>query len=123
MLFLIIVFTDDSDTRAQLVAVGLWTDISVRVLKLPGCEQLFVEMLGGGENWILNRSFLKTVRHSVLREMPVVDYVKIHLSVVQVRYGNYVLVFLVPCWLGLLLGWVTTHDILCSFLCCCCLYF
>ena len=83
-----IVFTDDSDTRAQLVAVGLWTDISVRVLKLPGCEQLFVEMLGGGENWILNRSFLKTVRHSVLREMPVIDYVKIHLSVVQVRYGN-----------------------------------
>lgn len=88
MLFLIIVFTDDSDTRAQLVAVGLWTDISVRVLKLPGCEQLFVEMLGGGENWILKRSFLKTVCHSVLREMPVVDYVKIHLSVVHVRYGN-----------------------------------
>ena len=86
--FLVIVFTDDSDTRAQLVAVGLWTDISVRVLKLPGCDQLFVEMLGGGENWILNRSFLKTVRHSVLREMPVIDYVKIHLSVVQVRYGN-----------------------------------
>ena len=43
----------------------------MRVLKLPGCDQLFVEMLGGGENWILNRSFLKTVRHSVLREMPV----------------------------------------------------
>lgn len=87
----------------------------MRVLKLPGCEQLFVEMLGGGENWILNRSFLKTVCHSVLREMPVVDYVKIHLSVIQV--------FLVPCWLGLLLGWVTTHDILCSFLYCFCLYF
>ena len=60
----------------------------MRVLKLPDCEQLFVEMLGGGENWILNRSFLKTVRHSVLREMPVIDYVKIRLSVVQVRYGN-----------------------------------
>lgn len=43
------VFTDESDTRADLVAVGLWTDISVRVLKLPSCEQLFVEMLGGGQ--------------------------------------------------------------------------
>ena len=41
---------DESNTRADLVAVGLWTDISVRVLKLPGCEQLFVEMLGGGES-------------------------------------------------------------------------
>ena len=60
----------------------------MRVLKLPDCEQLFVEMLGGGENWISNRSFLKTVCHSVLREMPVVDYVKIRLSGVQVRYGN-----------------------------------
>ncbi|PFX32002.1 DNA damage-binding protein 1 [Stylophora pistillata] len=48
---------DDSDTRAQLVAVGLWTDISVRVLKLPSCEQLFVEMLGGE---IIPRSILKT---------------------------------------------------------------
>ena len=41
----------ESNTRADLVAVGLWTDISVRVLKLPGCEQLFVEMLGGGESY------------------------------------------------------------------------
>ena len=41
---------DESNTRADLVAVGLWTDISVRVLKLPGCEQLFVEMLGGGKS-------------------------------------------------------------------------
>ena len=41
----------ESNTIADLVAVGLWTDISVRVLKLPGCEQLFVEMLGGGESY------------------------------------------------------------------------
>ena len=40
---------DESNSRAELVAVGLWTDISVRVLKLPNCEQLHVEMLGGGE--------------------------------------------------------------------------
>ena len=40
---------DESIAKAELVAVGLWTDISVRVLKLPSCEQLHVEMLGGGE--------------------------------------------------------------------------
>ena len=39
---------DESIAKAELVAVGLWTDISVRVLKLPSCEQLHVEMLGGG---------------------------------------------------------------------------
>ncbi|CAH3044667.1 unnamed protein product [Porites lobata] len=49
--------TFESNTRADLVAVGLWTDISVRVLKLPGCEQLFIEMLGGE---IIPRSILKT---------------------------------------------------------------
>ena len=48
-IILILFVTDESDTRADLVAVGLWTDISVRVLKLPSCEQLFVEMLGGGQ--------------------------------------------------------------------------
>jgi len=47
--YIILFVTDECDTRADLVAVGLWTDISVRVLKLPSCEQLFVEMLGGGQ--------------------------------------------------------------------------
>jgi len=47
--YIILFVTDESDTRADLVAVGLWTDISVRVLKIPSCEQLFVEMLGGGQ--------------------------------------------------------------------------
>ena len=47
--YVILFVTGESDTRADLVAVGLQTDISVRVLKLPSCEQLFVEMLGGGQ--------------------------------------------------------------------------
>ena len=47
--YVMLFVTDESDNRADLVAVGLWTDISVRVLKLPSCEQLFVEMLGGGQ--------------------------------------------------------------------------
>ena len=33
---------------AELCAVGLWTDISARILKLPSMETMHVEMLGGG---------------------------------------------------------------------------
>jgi len=33
---------------AQLCVVGLWTDISARILQLPTLESLHVEMLGGG---------------------------------------------------------------------------
>lgn len=35
--------------ESPLCAVGLWTDISARVLKLPGFTALHKEMLGGGE--------------------------------------------------------------------------
>ena len=35
--------------RAGLCAVGLWTDISVRLLRLPSLEQLQSEPLGGGQ--------------------------------------------------------------------------
>ena len=45
----ILFVTDESETRADLVAVGLQTDMSIRMLKLPSCEQMFVEMLGGGQ--------------------------------------------------------------------------
>jgi hypothetical protein len=31
-----------------LVAVGLWTDISVRLLRLPNLEQVTTVKLGGG---------------------------------------------------------------------------
>ncbi|KAK3726388.1 hypothetical protein QZH41_016253 [Actinostola sp. cb2023] len=37
----------EQNTKAGLVGVGLWTDISVRILKLPSLESMFVEMLGG----------------------------------------------------------------------------
>ncbi|KXJ10807.1 DNA damage-binding protein 1a [Exaiptasia diaphana] len=47
----------EQNTRAELVSVGLWTDISVRVLRLPSLESMFVEMLGGE---IIPRSILKT---------------------------------------------------------------
>jgi hypothetical protein len=32
-----------------MIGVGLWTDISVRVLKIPTLESLYIEMLGGGK--------------------------------------------------------------------------
>lgn len=37
--------------ESQLCAVGLWTDISARVLKLPCFTAMHKEMLGGGEWW------------------------------------------------------------------------
>lgn len=33
---------------SPLCAIGLWTDISARILKLPSFELLHKEMLGGG---------------------------------------------------------------------------
>ena len=39
----------DGETRADLITVGLWTDISARILRLPSFEGLHTEMLGGGE--------------------------------------------------------------------------
>lgn len=41
---------DSKDEKSQYVAVGLWTDISARVLKLPTLEELCREQLGGGNN-------------------------------------------------------------------------
>ena len=43
----------DGDTRAELCAVGLWTDISARILRLPSFEAIHVEMLGGGESYVI----------------------------------------------------------------------
>lgn len=39
----------EGGAESQLCAVGLWTDISARVLKLPCFTALHKEMLGGGE--------------------------------------------------------------------------
>ncbi|NWQ68532.1 DDB1 protein, partial [Neopipo cinnamomea] len=38
----------DSNGMSPLCAIGLWTDISARILKLPSFELLHKEMLGGG---------------------------------------------------------------------------
>ena len=40
-------FVDDKDT-SDMVAVGLWTDISVRLLRLPNLEEISQVKLGGG---------------------------------------------------------------------------
>lgn len=47
----------DGSNPAKLVAVGLWTDISVRVLTLPNLEEINKELLGGE---IIPRSILMT---------------------------------------------------------------
>lgn len=43
--------------KAEIAAVGLWTDISARILKLPGLEEVNREFLGGE---IIPRSILMT---------------------------------------------------------------
>lgn len=48
---------EERQTRAELVAVGLWTDISACVFKLPSLELLHTEKLGGE---IIPRSILMT---------------------------------------------------------------
>lgn len=37
------------DTKANVVALGLWTDISTRIYSLPKLEELAKEYLGGGK--------------------------------------------------------------------------
>lgn len=39
----------EGQAHSELVAVGLWTDISARLLRLPSFDTITVEMLGGGE--------------------------------------------------------------------------
>lgn len=49
-----------SDTMSTLCAIGLWTDISARILSLPDFQLLHKEMLGGGKtiwlSYVLNIS-------------------------------------------------------------------
>lgn len=40
--------------KAEIAAVGLWTDISARILKLPGLEEVNREFLGGGD-FVINK--------------------------------------------------------------------
>lgn len=48
---------NDDASRAEMIAVGLWTDISARILKVPTLEEINREFLGGE---IIPRSILMT---------------------------------------------------------------
>jgi hypothetical protein len=39
----------DDGLKADICAVGLWTDISARLLKIPDLSTIHTEMLGGGK--------------------------------------------------------------------------
>ncbi|XP_063400808.1 DNA damage-binding protein 1-like [Mytilus trossulus] len=52
----------DGEEKSDLCAVGLWTDISARVLRLPSFESLHVEMLGGE---IIPRSILMSTFENI----------------------------------------------------------
>lgn len=45
----------ESAGESSICAVGLWTDISARLLKLPCFSPLHKEMLGGGETRLFVR--------------------------------------------------------------------
>ncbi|WAR03144.1 DDB1-like protein [Mya arenaria] len=47
----------EGQEKSEVCAIGLWTDISARILKLPSFESMHVEMLGGE---IIPRSILMT---------------------------------------------------------------
>ena len=47
----------ENEQRSEVVAVGLWTDITVRLLKLPTFEEITKEPLGGDDS-IIPRSIL-----------------------------------------------------------------
>lgn len=40
---------DEKTNKSELIAVGLWTDISAHILKLPTLETMYSEKFGGGE--------------------------------------------------------------------------
>ena len=48
--------------ESDLCAIGLWTDISARILKLPSFESMHVEMLGGGKFVYLKQTII-TIKH------------------------------------------------------------
>ena len=78
---------NDGETRSEIVAIGLWTDITVRLLKLPSFEEITKEALGGD---IIPRSILMaqfegekfhpvwkfhdfSITHQILREIKFED--------------------------------------------------
>lgn len=42
----------DTATSSDIVAVGLWTDISARILRLPDLTEAHKELLGGGKKLV-----------------------------------------------------------------------
>ncbi|KAF8774370.1 DNA damage-binding protein 1 like protein [Argiope bruennichi] len=52
----------DSAEKTPICAVGLWTDISIRILNLPSLKEIHKEMLGGD---IIPRSILATTFESM----------------------------------------------------------
>ena len=41
---------EDGGKRSEVLSVGLWTDITLRLFKLPSMEMVAKEPLGGGKN-------------------------------------------------------------------------
>ena len=53
---------DDLSAKSDLCAIGLWTDISVRLLKLPSLETIHTQPLGGGTAYMYTcKMYLYTI--------------------------------------------------------------
>lgn len=54
-------FKDDEGKTTSLVAVGLWMDISVKILQLPDFVELVREPLGEGNVIFIHVNYFKII--------------------------------------------------------------
>lgn len=55
---------EDGGKRSDVLSVGLWTDITLRLFKLPSLEMVAKEPLGGGKNRHIVTFILLFLKHS-----------------------------------------------------------
>lgn len=56
----------ETTAKAEICAVGLWTDISARLLKLPSLEEFHKEPLGGGSYQYQLHNFRKIINSFIV---------------------------------------------------------
>lgn len=49
----------DPSTPSPICAIGMWTDISIRIMRLPSLELITKEKLGGGTSYTHTRTITK----------------------------------------------------------------
>ena len=75
---------DDLSAKSDLCAIGLWTDISVRLLKLPSLETIHTQPLGGGTMYMYS-----CTRRSIVVTCILFLVIWLFVSVVKYRIFSY----------------------------------